>query len=312
MVTSRRTGPALVLSACIAVAAIGYLAGHRAKRAAPRERTLSASVANVLLQYPSSWQATTPVTQIPALPIGHPLLLARRGVASHAGLIAGQLPGGEPGPLPHAFVALLDRLPATELVNLLGNQAYRYPRLKVPGFAPEVTLYTIPYPSGETTVLACYASAGLTADARACEHIVGSLTLISQSQSYDLTPNATYAAELSALIATLESKRVPLRREMSSQAPSITLQQTANQLASVFSKAAKSVTSLEPALVAGHAQDALAAALGRARDAYTALATAVNEGGPTGVEAARKSIYEAEGAINSSLEDLELLGYRHT
>ena len=60
------------------------------------------------------------------------------------------------------------------------------------------------------------------------------------------------------------------------------------------------------------AQDALAAALTRSRDAYTALATAVNEGGPTGVEAARKSIYEAEVAVNSALEDFELLGYRHS
>ena len=312
MVTSRRTGPALVLGACIAVAVIGFLAGHRGSHAPPRERTLSASVANVLLQYPSSWQSTTPVTQIPTLAIGHPLLLAPTGSASHAGLIAGQLPAGEPGTLPHAFVALLDRLPATEVVSLLGNQAYRYPRLKVPGFTPEVTLYTIPYPTGETTVLACYAAAGLTAEARTCEHIVGSLTLVSQSQSYDLTPNATYAAELTALIAAVESKRVVLRREMSQQAPSIALQQTATRLASVFAKAAKSLASLEPAQVAGHAQNALGAALARARDAYTAMATAVNEGGPTGVEAARKSIYEAEVAINSSLEDLELLGYRHT
>jgi hypothetical protein len=42
------------------------------------------------------------------------------------------------------------------------------------------------------------------------------------------------------------------------------------------------------------------------------MATAVNEGGPGGVEAARKSIYEAEVAINTSLEDFEMLGYRHT
>ena len=214
VVTSRRTGPALVLGACIAVAVIGFLAGHRGSHAPPRERTLSASVANVLLQYRSSWQSTTPVTQIPALPVGHALLLAPRGNASHAGLIAGLLPGGEPGTLPHAFLALMGRLPATEVVSLLGNQAYRYPRLKVPGFAPEVTLYTIPYPSGETTVVGCYASAGFAADARTCEHIVATLTLVSQSQSYDLTPSATYAAELTALIAVLESKRVSLRHEM--------------------------------------------------------------------------------------------------
>jgi hypothetical protein len=299
-----------VVPAFIAIAIIGFVVGHHGARKARAEKTHTASVASVLLDYPSTWQPGGATPQIPGLPIGNPLGLARAGHAAQAGLVAGQLPGGEPSPIPRALITLLKQLPTTEVVDLLGNQAYRYPRLQVPGFAPEVTLYTIPNPGGEATALACYASAGYAADLRTCEHIVATLTLVGQSQSYDLTPNTTYATQLTASITALDQQRLVLRREMSVEVPSLALERTAIRLSAVFAHAAESLAPLEPSPAAGRAQGALASALMQARAAYAAFATAVKEGGPAGMNTARQRVYEAETKVDQALEDFALLGYK--
>jgi len=309
MLPPTRRLSAVVVPIFVAVAIIGFLVGHRGSHTAPPERLLTASVANVLLNYPSAWQTSATAPEIHGLALTRRLVLAPAGNAGHAALIAGALPGGEPSPLPRPFLAGMTKLPHTEVVNLLGNQAYRYSQLSVPGLSGEMTLYTIPNPGGEATALACYASSGFAAAMRTCEHIVFTLTLVGQSQSYDLSPSQTYAHQLTTSISALDSQRVALRREMSLQAPSVTLAQKATNLASVFAHAAESLSALEPSLAVGRTQAALAAALVQARDAYNAFATAVNEGGPAGLTAARQRVYEAEKAVDGSLEAFALLGY---
>jgi hypothetical protein len=309
MYASRISARAIIFPLLVLVAIAGFMIGHRGSRAVAPERMLTASVASVLLEYPSSWQPASSPPPIPALPITHQLALAPAGSSAHVGLLAGGLPGGEPSPLPAPFVALFRTLPHAEIVNLLGNQAYRYARLSIPGFAHELTLYAIPNPGGEATGLACYSSPGFAADMHTCEHIVATLTLVGQSQSYDLTPNTTYARALSGTITALDQQRLGLRREMSQVAPSLTLQRQATRLAGVFAHAAESLSPLEPSLAVGRAQAALAASLGAARDAYAALAAAVGEGGPEGLAAARQRVYTAEAGIDTALEGFALLGY---
>jgi hypothetical protein len=310
MFTPTRRLSAVVVPVFVAVAIIGFLAGHRGAHTVPSEKLLTAFVASVALEHPSAWQSVAAAPQIRGLSIAHALVLAPAGNPTHAGLIAGQLPGGEPSPLPRPFIAQMRQLPDTVVVDLVGTQAYRYARLNVPGFDRELTLYTIPNPGGEATALACYASAGFAADMRTCEHIVATLALVGRSQGYDLTQNAAYARQLTASIAALDQQRLVLRREMSQQASSLTLQRTAAHLASVFAHAAESISTLEPSLAAGRAQSALAASLVQARDAYTTFAAAVNEGGPAGLAAARQRVYEAEASVDSALEDFALLGYK--
>jgi len=309
MLAPTRRVTALAVPVFLTVAAIGYLVGHRGSHSPPTEKLLTASVASVLLTYPSGWQTVTSPPQIPGLSITHQLVLAPAGNATHAGLLAGALPA-EASPLPRAFIAQLRALPATEVVNLLGSQAYRYPRLNVPGFERQLTLYAIPSPSGEATALACYASGGFAADMQTCEHIVATVTLVGQSQSYDLNPNPGYAHQLTASIGALDQQRLTLRREMSLQAPSLTLNREALRLASVFAHTAGSLSTLEPSLAASRAQSALVASLVQARDAYDAFAAAVSEGGPSGPAAASQRVNQAEASVDNALEDFALLGYK--
>jgi hypothetical protein len=304
--------PRLLVPIFVVVAIIGYLAGHGRSHRASAERMLTASAASVLLEYPSRWQPASAAPAIPGLSISHSIVLAPGGDPMHAGLVAGQLLGGEPSALPLPFTALLRKLPDTEVVDLLGNQAYRYARLSVPGFAPELTLYTIPSPGGNATALACYAASGFAAEMRTCEQIVSTLTLVGQSQSYDLTPSASYARQLTASIGRLDQQRLALRAEMGTHATFGTIQRAASRLASLFAAAAESLSALEPSLAAGRAQATLAASLLAARDAYTAFANAAGIGGPTALAAARKQVEQAETAVDSALEGFALLGYKQT
>jgi hypothetical protein len=234
-------------------------------------------------------------------------VLAPGGEASHAGLVAGQLAGGEASPLPPSFVASMSRLPTTAVVDLLEVQAYRYAQLAIPGFSQSLTLYAIPNPAGNETVLACYAAAAFSEELRQCDQIVATVTLAGQAQSYDLTPVPAYARELSSSIAGLNGQRLDLRRMMGSGASPAAVAALAGRLAARFAETGAGLSTLDPSLVARRAQAALSKAIVGARRAYTALAAAA--GSPSRSQLARQQVYEAEAAVNAALADFSLLGY---
>jgi hypothetical protein len=309
MYQSKRKLSILAVAAVVVVATAGYLAGHGRSAAAPVEQVRSASAANVQLDYPVSWQQTASAPEIPHLSITHPVVFAPHGVAANAGLVIGQLPGGEPSPLPRSFVSSLHWFPDTEEVDLLNTQAYMYSRVIVPGFNRTLTLYVVPDPGGYPTVLACYASAAFAAELRTCGQIASTLTLVGQSQSYSLTPEPAYAREVSSSIQALNAERVGVRREMSQQVAPSTVQRLATRLADGYAKAVASLSALEPSFVVGQAQTTLTGALGQARAAYTGLAVAAGAESSSGYASALTQVSGAEANVNAALEDFALLGY---
>jgi hypothetical protein len=294
----------------VAVAILGYEAGHDRSRAAPEVSRSTISVAGVQLAYPSDWGPVHNVPSIPGLSLEHSVALAPGGDGAHAGLVAGQLPAGEASPLPASFLTRTRSLPSTEVVDLVDTQGYRYGPLGIDGFDPTLSLYAIPNPKGNPTVLACYASAASSRDMRTCEEIVTTLTLAEQSSSYDLVPEPEYARRLSASIGALEGQRATLRREMSADAAPRTVQKLATRLAAGFAEEAVSLSLLEPPSATGQTQATLSRAILRARDAYEALADAVGAESPTRSAEAQKQVGEAEASVNAVLERFALLGYR--
>jgi hypothetical protein len=306
-----RSVSALLATAFLGIVIIGYVAGHSRSQGAGAEKMLTASATNVLLTYPASWRAAPVVPEIQGLAITHPLVLSPRGDSTRAALVAGQLSTGQAIPLPRPLIALMRTLPETAVVDLLATQAYRYAHVNLAGSNRALTLYAIPNPGGEETVLACSASASATADMRTCEHIVASLTLLGQSQTYDLTPNPAYARELGASIAALDAQRSSLRREMSLRATSSAAQAAAAGLASAYASAAAAIAKLEPSSVAGAAQTALTASLVQAGSAYKAYAAAAAEESRAGLTTASTQVSEAETGVQNALEQFALLGYPH-
>jgi len=287
---STRRLPPFAVPILLAVAIFGYLAGHRHVPAASGETTRIASRANILLEYPSSWQQVAAVVPIPGMSIAHPLLLAPGGDSAHAGLLSGQLAGGEPSPLPARFLALMREIPHVEVVDLLDGQGYRYSRLSLPGYGRILDLYVIPNAGESPTVLACYASQAFSAYVPRCEQIVAKLTLTGQSSTYDLTPDTTYAHQLGALIEGLNRERLTLRRSMHLDATPAAVGSLATTLADRFAAVSTSLAVLEPPQVAGPAQAALAGSVLRARDAYRSLAAAALAQSPSRAATARGQV----------------------
>jgi hypothetical protein len=310
MHASARSLSTAMAAILVVVAILGYMAGHDHSHAASGEKIRKISAASVLLDYPSSWQPAAVASGIPDLSILHPVVLAPDGDAAQAGLLIGQLPGGEPSLLPRRFMARMRSLPYAEVVNLPGTQAYRYARLSIQGFDRMLSIYAIPNPGGNPTALACYATAAFSADMRTCEKIVAALTLVGQQPSYNLTPEPGYARRLSALIGVLDEQRGALRREMGMGAAPRTVNGLATRLAAGFANAAASLALLEPSFATGHAQAMLSRSILRTRDAYTALAATAAGESPSRFALARRQVYEAETGIDVALESYALLGYR--
>jgi hypothetical protein len=304
---------ALVL---VAVAIFGYTAGYRRapaiSAAAHGETTRTISGAGILLEYPAGWQSAAAGPAIPGLPLAHPLSLAPRGDSVHAGLLSGQLPAGEPSPLPGRFLALTRGMPHTEVVKLIDGQAYRYSRLSLPGYDRILDLYVILYAGNSPTALACYATKAFSSYLSQCEQIVARLTPIGQSSTYDLTPNTAYARRLGALIEGLNGERLKLRREMRIQATPAAVGGLATTLADRFAAAAASLAVLESPPAAGPTQTALASSIVRARDAYRTLAAASTANGQAGYGTARAQVNTAEDGVDTALKGFALLGYSQT
>ncbi len=303
------SGSVVLLLAAAAI--IGYLTGNSHSNGASNGLMRTLSTASVLVEYPSGWQRTAPGPEIPGLSVVNAVALAPRGNGAQAGLIVGKLPEGEASPLPRSFVARIGQLPDTEVVNLLEIQAYKYPKLTIPGFERKLAIYSIPNPpNGDGTVLACYASAAFSSYMRACQQIVATVTLVGESQHYELTPEPTYARELNSSLEVLNGQRVALRREMGSRTALATAQRAAARLAEAFASAGASVSALEPPLAAHRAQTTLSDSISRAHEAYAALAAAAGEESTARFPAARTQVYEAEASVNNALEGFALLGYQ--
>jgi hypothetical protein len=309
--TSKRSLAVVIAAVLVTVAILGYVAGHDRSRTAPvQARRSTISAASVVLAYPSDWQPVRAAPAIPGLLLTNAVSLAPRGDGGDAGLLVGQLSQSEPSLLPRTFVARLRSLPNTEVVDLVDTQSYKYASLRIEGFDRMLTLYTIPNPKGDPTVLACYASASHSAEMRACEQIVATLTLAEQSSSYDLVPDPEYARRLSASIDALEAQRVASRREMGAGASPRKVQTLATRLAAGFASEAVSLSLLEPPSVTGQVQATLSQAILRARNAYEALAAAAAAESPSRAATAQKQVDEAEASVDAVLESFALLGYR--
>jgi hypothetical protein len=304
-----RNLPTAVVPVLVAVAVLGYVAGHSRSDDGASEADRTARSAHVVIEYPTGWRPVAGGAKIPGLALTQTKLIVAGGAGSHAGLIVGELPGGELGPLPRRFVSGLDRLPQTTVVDLVEGQAYRYAQFSGPGLQEPLTIFVIPNPDGDPTALACYAPSQASRYMAACEQAVSGVTVVDQSQIYELTPEPGYAARISAAIASLDRLRVSLKRELHPQITAERTEQLATQLGEGFAQAGESLVRLEPSAAAVGVQKALASAMQRAHDGYVALASAAAERSLSSYTAAQERITAAEADVDWALENFVLTGY---
>jgi hypothetical protein len=300
----------LPAAALVVAVVLGYVAGRGHARALPREQTFTISVGSILLDLPARWHRVSAAPAVPGLAMKRVVALAPGGDPSGAALLAGALPARQASPLPRAFVSRMQKLPTTTVVSLPETQAYRYTDIVIPGLAQSLTIYVVPNSGGDPTALICSANPTHTTDMQACERAIATLTLAGQTQSYDLTPQPEYAQNLSALLTSLDMKRVTLRRGLAGHPSPAGAQHAAVALARAFALAASSLSSLEPTVSGGPAQSALSGALLRARGAYAALAAAAAARSEAQFASARMAVDEAESVVDEALANFALLGYK--
>jgi hypothetical protein len=309
MARRRRVLPLEVVPVLIAVAIIGFVAGHSSGGSSRPSAPPTAKGPEVALSYPQGWRAGAQAPSIPDLAIADVTAIAPEGNATVAGLLLGALPAGHLAPLPSAFLARLSHLPTPEIVNLLETQAYKYGALKVAGFAPALTLFVIPNPGSAPKVFACYATPAAAAAMAACEASIATVKVVGEPQPYQLTTEPKYAAKISAAIGALDRLRVRLKGELHPDVTVARARQLASSLAGGFAAAADTLEQLQPAPAAQSVQDALADAVGRAHAGYVALGEAIGERDATGYMAAQKQVTRAEADVDSALGSFVLLGY---
>jgi hypothetical protein len=301
--------PMAVIPLLLVVAVVAYLVGHAGSKSEPAASAPTVRSAHVLLEYPPGWRPVARNPPIPSLPFVRALLLGPGGSSAAAGLVVGDLPAGQPAPLPGQFVSTLKQLPQVQIVGLAEIQAFRYTRVSVPGFRYALDIFVIPNPGSSPTALACYASSSASAYLRACEQAVYAVTVLGQPQTYQLSPESAYAGKISAAIATLDGLRANLKRELRAPVSASHAQQLASALALGFASAAASLSKLEPAPVASQAQAALSTAIEQVRGQYEALAGAAGEHDVSAYTAAQRRVSEAEADVDRALEAFVLLGY---
>jgi len=303
--------PVEVVPVLIAVAILGYVAGHSSGKSDSPENQAQKG-ADVALGYPAGWRMARIAPGIPQLSVANVIVIAPKGNAEKVGLMFGGLPSGELAPLPKRFVATLRRLPAPQIVNLVETQAYEYAQLSVPGYDRRLTLFVIPNPGRRPMLFACYASAGSLAEMRECEQSVATVTAVGEPQAYELTPEPKYASAISATVSRLDGLRAALKRELSPDVTVSTAQRLATELAEGFSTATGALDRRHPSAVAEPVHAALTDATRRAHDGYVALASAIGERDVTHYEAAQKAVAGAEGDVDTALRSFVLLGYSAT
>jgi hypothetical protein len=317
MSEANRSLSVLVAIGVVVAAILGYVVGSRGNGSVssggqapvPAAKLHFASAAGVQLQIPSDWSAAASAPALAGLPLARPVLIAPGGEAAKGGLIAGELPRGEPSPLPASFVTRLHGLPSTDVVGLSRTEAFRYSGLAVPGFDRPLTMYAIPNLGGDSTILACFATAAAPASLGLCEQIVRTLRPASQSGSGNLSPDPEYAHAVSGVVSQLNSARARIRRQMSETESPASVRTLAERLARDFATASALLSPLEPPPVAGRAQAALERAVRGAQAAYAALAAAAGAQDVPGYESALAAVTSAESRVTSALEGFALLGY---
>ena len=315
MEDERRIVAVLIL---VAVAIVGFAVGRgSASDSSPEVSHEAANAATVVSYAPGSgWRVAPGAPTIPGVSISQPLVLAPGGDASKAGLIVGELTGGGPGPLPAQLLERLHEPPATDVVDLLNTQAYRYAQVKVAGSNRDITLFTIPGSTTATTVIVCYASAGDTSDLKACEHLAGTLAIstgmprVEVRTSEPLTPSAGYGRRIREAVARVNTLLLTVRPTLRAGDTRAGAAKVAARLAAGLAGASESLAGLSPPTAAVGVHEAISASLARARAAYAALSAAAEEDNTAGYATARSQVYSAEAGLSRAVKDLTLLGYQ--
>lgn len=287
----------------------GFLIGFSQHKASKESAGTTASSPAGQLSVPDDWELAPPPRTLIATPkAGRPLVLRPKGDKdSGARLVAGLAPVTGPSLVAPELLARIDRRGLRpEAVRLGRYEAYRYPNVRLPGSAASrIALYAVPTSDGVAT-FACLARAGQMRGVQpGCEGIAKTLVLHAHTRAYPLGDLAVYERRLRGAMVSFDAVRVRQRGRLhAAETPT----GQARAAAAISAAAGRTAGLVDPGAgtpAVRSAGQALALALRRIADAYTALARAARHHQRASFALAALRVEIAEGTLAMALGRLE-------
>jgi hypothetical protein len=279
---------------CAGLAAAGFLLGHSWTHV--RHSPVGIAVAGpIQLSFPTGdWRPTR-------VPRGteqrNPVALESR--QAEGTIVAGMTPNvGAKTLLPSGSRLRGKR----SLVSLGRYDAVRYSSR---GSARNVDLYAVPVGTGAATIV-CRGKL-ITLDR--CESVASTLLLRGVIPG-TVGPDPRYAAAVRTLFRRVDAARSAERKALAGAKKPGERAGHAEVLASAFATAAVQLGGIPAGVRERRAQAALQRALGRARDGYVSLASALRARDHDAYVAAAKRVRRSERQADAALRSLRALGYR--
>jgi chemotaxis protein histidine kinase CheA len=234
--------------------------------------------------------------------------LSGRGIL-RAGILANPASGASP--LPPAVSKRFQQPPHPQQVEVDGMQALAYKgpaKSQIVGLT-KLGVFVIPTTKGWATIGCEGPAHGSAAFAASCREVAGTLELRAGAKAQGLSPDSSYAAHLSAVLAHLAQARDQAVHQLSAKSP-VGQASGAAALAKAYRQTGSELGGLTPNLQDQAAHTHLSTSATQLARSYDELAAAARMKKATQYNQARATIARLEPTFDAALADLRQNGYR--
>ena len=303
--------PLLGLLALTAVAVVaGWLLSGRVGARPGDGAGTPVTAGPLALAVPAGWEVVERPPDVPGLGLADAkaIAIAPTGGDGRSGLVAG--PVAEKGAVPARFLQRLGVSAAPEETVRLGpGDAYRYQRLRPPGFdGRELTLYLLPT-TGAVATIACFAPPGGGASFMAdCEQAAKSLELDGVRPA-PLGTSEAYSGALERTMKRLNARRRALRGRLAGARTADGQGAVCAELASAYEGGVDALVSRSLNAAEREANAGVVALLERTSDAYGRMASAAVVGDRAEFAKVGGEVERLEERVRAEVEGLRTRGY---
>jgi hypothetical protein len=294
------------LAGAVAVAVVGFaLARYGTSRstASPPPLDRQASVADLKVNYPSTWRVI-PAATVPLVPLGDVLTLATGG-SSSSRLVIGTQRTDTPAALPPRLAAAVPPTTRPQVVTLGGSSFYRYLNLTPHGQNGTESVYTLPTSTGTVTAV-CSAPTFTAGFTSGCERVLSTMK-VTAGDVLSISADPGYALQLNRILGQLNAVRRSAGPGLRSSRAG-TRARAASALATAHAQAATATSHISVGQVSS-ANGALVTALRRNATAYQALARAAAKKNVPAYGRAEAAVASAGSGLTAAYTQLRQLGY---
>lgn len=294
------------LAGAVAVAVVGFaLARYGAGKttASPPPLNRQASVANLKVNYPSTWREV-PAATVPLVPMTDALTLAA-DASKRSLLTIGTQKTSTPAALPAQLAAAVPSTTKPQVVRLGNASFYRYLNLTPHGQSGAESLYLLPTSNGTLTAV-CSAPTFTARFTSSCERALATIR-VKTGDIRSIGADPGYALQLNRILDQLNEVRRSAGPGLRASKVG-TRARAASALATAHARAATAASHISVGPVSS-ANEALVTALTQNAAAYKALAQAAAKQNVAAYGRAEAALASAGSGLSAAYAQLREQGY---